>query len=258
MEVYYSWLRWSTSNRTKERSMRVVGIISSPNRNGNTATLVRNVLRGAEEQGSETEEIFLADHEIGFCQGCFACMARGSCILSDDFDLLRSKLAAADGIVFGSPNYAFSPNAMMKRFLERLGMLEYLTSSVVGGKHVVAVSTAGGQGARKVTAYLTGVAKNGVFQRAYVTGQVTTAAGRIPAAENKAVVDRALKMGMKLAQDIASGHTYPLQNMITRLINRLVVRPRLTSLIRAQANGRMKAVYEHLLSRKLIPTARQG
>jgi len=124
--------------------MKIVGVTSSPKRNGNTATLLRQVLKGAQQKGSETEELFLPAYDIKFCQGCDLCLTKGECPLNDDFEMLKDKLSNADGIILGSPNYAFSPNAMMKRFIERFGMFEYMTSSVFGGKYVVTLATTGG------------------------------------------------------------------------------------------------------------------
>ncbi len=49
-----------------ENSFKVVGIISSPNRNGNTAALVRAALKGAQDQGATVSEIFLAEHNLSF------------------------------------------------------------------------------------------------------------------------------------------------------------------------------------------------
>ena len=51
--------------------MNIIGMISSPRKNGNTATLVREALKGAAEQGATTQEIFLADYNIQFCTWLF-------------------------------------------------------------------------------------------------------------------------------------------------------------------------------------------
>ena len=59
--------------------MKIVGIISSPKRNGSGAFLVRKALEASEKLGVETKEIFLADYIIEFCKGCFHCMASGTC-----------------------------------------------------------------------------------------------------------------------------------------------------------------------------------
>ena len=50
----------------------VVGVISSPRREGNTAVMVREALKGAKEEGAIVEEVFLADMN-GILQGCLTC-----------------------------------------------------------------------------------------------------------------------------------------------------------------------------------------
>ncbi len=57
---------------------RIVGIISSPSRNGNTAVLVREALRAAAEHGAEVEEISLPAHKLHYCTACFHCMSEGA------------------------------------------------------------------------------------------------------------------------------------------------------------------------------------
>ena len=47
----------------------VPGIAGSPRKNGNTATLVSEVLRGARTSGMRTEIVFPGDLAIGECNG---------------------------------------------------------------------------------------------------------------------------------------------------------------------------------------------
>lgn len=44
--------------------MKIIGIASSPRHNGNSATVLREALKGAQEAGAETEEIYLPDYDI--------------------------------------------------------------------------------------------------------------------------------------------------------------------------------------------------
>jgi multimeric flavodoxin WrbA len=70
----------------------------------------------------EYEIVRLSDYRIELCRGCKICFAKGEahCPLKDDRDLLLEKMAASDGVVFASPNYAFHLSALMKAFLDRL------------------------------------------------------------------------------------------------------------------------------------------
>ena len=233
--------------------MKILGVTSSPKRNGNTATLLREVLKGAEQKGAKTEEIFLPEYDIKFCKGCDLCLTKGECPLNDDFEMLKDKLSNADGIILGSPNYAFSPNAMMKRFIERFGMFEYMTSSVFGGKYVVTLATTGGQGAQRVADYLAGIPRDGVFQRAYISGILTasnTVNTRVK--ENKKALRKAFQTGQKMVSDIKSNNSYPFQNLIRRIINKLILKPKFTDIVQTKKAGDLKAVYENLNQRGLV------
>jgi multimeric flavodoxin WrbA len=79
----------------------IVGNISSPTRNGNTAVLVREALQAAAEHGAGVEEIFLPAHKLRHCTGCFHCMSEGGCPLPDDFEEIRRKLYTCDGFAIG-------------------------------------------------------------------------------------------------------------------------------------------------------------
>ena len=234
--------------------MKIIGVTSSPKRNGNTATLLRQVLKGARQKGAEVEEIFLPDYDIKFCTGCDFCMKKGGCPLDDDFEMLQEKFTNADGIVLGSPNYASAPNAMMKRLIERFGMFEYMTSDIFGGKYVVTLSTTGGQGAKKVADYLAGLPRDGVFQRGYISGMLTASnTVNVPVAKNQEVLDEAFQTGQKLATDIKTNNSYSFQNIIRRTINKLILKPKFTEIVKSKKDGDLAAVYENLVDRELIP-----
>ena len=235
-----------------EKQIKIIGIVSSPRLNGNTAVLAREALKGAEAAGAKTMEIFLKNHRIEFCRGCSACMAQGGCVISDEFAALKKELAAADGIILASPNYANSFNAIMKQFLERLGLFEFLTSSLLGGRYVAGISTAGGAGAGKVARELTGLAGKGIFKRGYISGALGVNLNTRQISECPAELQKARSLGVKMVMDIQYGRTYPLQNLFSRMITALFVKPNFKRFINNGKQNRLKAVYENLSARALI------
>jgi multimeric flavodoxin WrbA len=98
--------------------MRVLGIVGSPRKNGNTDILVEESLRGAASAGAETEKVLLADLRIGPCRACEACK-RGECVQEDDMPALLEKMFAADAWALGTPVYWWGPSAQMKAFIDR-------------------------------------------------------------------------------------------------------------------------------------------
>ncbi|HYF92210.1 MAG TPA: flavodoxin family protein [Symbiobacteriaceae bacterium] len=108
--------------------MRVLGIVGSPRRGGNTDVLVGEVLRGAASHGAHVQTVYLNDLNIRGCQACEACKGGNGyvgCIQDDDMLGLYDDLIAADAIVIGTPIYYFGPSAQTKLFLDRWYSLHY-------------------------------------------------------------------------------------------------------------------------------------
>ncbi|GAH02468.1 unnamed protein product, partial [marine sediment metagenome] len=72
--------------------MKILGIVCSPRRGGNTETLVSEVLSGARTEGAETELISLVDMKMEFCDGCHECEDKGECHIQDDMQTIYKKL----------------------------------------------------------------------------------------------------------------------------------------------------------------------
>ncbi|MGY4707796.1 flavodoxin family protein [Candidatus Bipolaricaulota sp. J31] len=102
------------------RGMRVIGIVGSPRRGGNTDLLVERVLDGVRAHGLETEKILLAELDIRPCRACYSCTGSGRCVLDDDFSGLLEKTLGAKGVVLGSPTYVGTVTAQMKAFVDRV------------------------------------------------------------------------------------------------------------------------------------------
>ena len=128
--------------------MKVVAFNGSPRKDGNTATLLAAVLRELESQGIETELVHLIGPLAG-CKACFKCkeMKNGRCI--QDKDMINQciqKMAAADGIIIGSPTYFADLTPETKALIDRAGFVAmangYMFKRKVGAA-VVAVRRAG-------------------------------------------------------------------------------------------------------------------
>lgn len=98
---------------------KVLGIVGSPRRNGNTHVLVEKILDGAKQASADAETLFLEDLEIRACDGCHVCWKNGRCSKKDDMAAVYPKIAASDVLVFGTPVYWYGPTALMKAFLDR-------------------------------------------------------------------------------------------------------------------------------------------
>jgi len=100
--------------------MRILGIVCSPRREGNTELLVREALTAAQEAGADqTELVSLAGQDIQPCDACDVCAETGRCIVQDDFQAIYDQLLAADGFIFGTPVYFWGVSAQAKALIDR-------------------------------------------------------------------------------------------------------------------------------------------
>lgn len=99
--------------------MRVLGIVGSPRKGGNTEIMMKEALEGAGEAGAETELVLLADKNIAPCDGCGACGKNGICKIKDDMQAIYQQLELADGVIFGTPVYFLNVSAQAKAVIDR-------------------------------------------------------------------------------------------------------------------------------------------
>lgn len=100
--------------------MKVLGISGSPRKEGNTSTLVRQVLSGAASEGADIEFVELSALKFRGCNGCEQCATSYRCVVQDDMQRLYDLLDNADGLVLGSPTYFYNVTALAKTFIDRL------------------------------------------------------------------------------------------------------------------------------------------
>jgi multimeric flavodoxin WrbA len=230
--------------------MKVIGIISSPHAQGNSAALVREALQGAKEAGAAVLEVFLPQYRIEYCRDCRACMSAGRCAVQDDFQELKQLLCEADGLILSTPTYGAAACARMKNLFDRLGQFAFLTS-LFGGKYVIGIATAGSFGAAKAARQLAASIRDSVFRRAYVSGTlgVHLRGQRVSALPKELRKARAL--GRKMASDIRDGRRFPLQNLIGRLPNALFLRPLIKQAI-VKNKTALNGVYEELIRSGIV------
>ena len=98
---------------------RVLGIVGSPRRGGNTEILVDEILAGAAEAGAQVEKVILEEIEIGPCKACYSCRETGRCVIEDDLHGVIEKMNVCGVWVLGTPVYWWGPSAQMKAFVDR-------------------------------------------------------------------------------------------------------------------------------------------
>jgi multimeric flavodoxin WrbA len=98
---------------------KILGVVGSPRKKGNTDILVAGVLEGARKEGAKTEVIFLNDLHIAECDGCHVYWKAKPCKKKDDMNDLYPKISESDVIIFGTPVYWYGPTDLLKGFIDR-------------------------------------------------------------------------------------------------------------------------------------------
>lgn len=98
---------------------RILGIMGSPRKNGNTNILINTILEGAKSEGAHIDIVILRDLTINECDGCHSCWKGNECSKQDDMNDIFPKIIKSDVIVFGTPVYWFGPTAIIKAFIDR-------------------------------------------------------------------------------------------------------------------------------------------
>lgn len=100
--------------------MRILGIVSSPRKGGNSELAVKEVMRHFPEN-SEKVMINLCSLDIENCNACYSCVPRGSkCVIKDDLDFIIRNVKHSDKVVVAAPSYMLGAHTMIKRVLDRL------------------------------------------------------------------------------------------------------------------------------------------
>lgn len=100
---------------------KIVVLLGSPRKGGNTDLLVRRFVEGASLR-NEVEVVSVTDYEVRPCLGCDACFGKAGnpCRQQDDMSLIYDKLSSADVLVVASPVYFYGISAQLKAVIDRL------------------------------------------------------------------------------------------------------------------------------------------
>jgi multimeric flavodoxin WrbA len=125
--------------------MKIVGILGSARKGGNTDVLLNVAMEEAKEKGVFFDTISLKDKSIAPCDGCMGCTKTGKCVIDDDAQEIIEKMLASDGIIWATPVYFWSMTGQTKTLMDRTYALLFpklQLANKVGGLIMVA----GGRG----------------------------------------------------------------------------------------------------------------
>lgn len=132
--------------------MKIVTVLGSPRKRGNTAAVLEAFERLASEKQHAIERINAVDWTVGGCRGCDACfraLDEPGCAQDDDAAWILEHILAADLVVYASPVYAWGFTAQLKPLIDRHYCLvkwqeDEVASALMAGKRAALLTTCGG------------------------------------------------------------------------------------------------------------------
>jgi len=105
----------------KNHSPKLLILVGSPRRKGNSAALAAAVQRGAEQVRTQVSLRFIDSYISSFLHDCRTCRLPDSeCAIADQYrTLFFDDFLPADGVVFCSPVYWYGLSAQTKAFFDR-------------------------------------------------------------------------------------------------------------------------------------------
>jgi len=128
--------------------MKVLGLSGSMRKDGNTARLIKIILRRCDDAGVKTGFISLAGKKINPCLGCEKCKTAKWCVIEkDDWGKIAEKIMDCEVLVIGSPTYYYDVCGQLKNFIDRTYSLYH--DRKLAGRSGIAVAVHASKGATR-------------------------------------------------------------------------------------------------------------
>ena len=100
--------------------MKITVITSSPHKQGTSALLADEFIRGAREAGHDVFRFDSAFEKVSPCLACDQCKdSNTGCVQKDSMEKLNPHLLAANIVVFVTPLYYYGMSAQIKTVIDR-------------------------------------------------------------------------------------------------------------------------------------------
>ena len=182
--------------------MRVLGVVGSPRKEGNTDMLVDEALRGAREAGRETDKIFLNDLRITPCQSVCTeyCEKTGDCKIKDDMSPIYSTLYDSDPVILGTPIYWYGPSAQLKAFIDRWYAFSHPKfAERMRGKHLILIAPFEETDSSAADGLVTMIEKTAKYLKCEFSDKLLVTAGpKGIVRQNQRAMEQAYNIGLRL------------------------------------------------------------
>jgi len=130
-----------------EKNTKVLVLLGSPRKKGNSAILAEKIAKGAMSAGAEVETVFLHGLNIAPCKSCYACQKPKSkgCSIDDDMQPIYRAMREADAWVIASPVYWFNMSSQIKIWMDRCFAFPAYAKNPFAGKRIAIAMSYGGE-----------------------------------------------------------------------------------------------------------------
>lgn len=123
--------------------MKILLINGSPHPNGVCAFALEQARQVLEEEGLETQTIFLGNKDIRGCIACNYCKTHGKCVFNDIVNETAGIFEEASGMICASPTYYANANGTLMNYMQRLFYSTPFDKSMKAGAAIASARRAG-------------------------------------------------------------------------------------------------------------------
>jgi NAD(P)H-dependent FMN reductase len=98
---------------------KVIGLLGSPLSDGNTAKLLDQALKGAEDAGCIVEKILVTNLDFQACEEMMFCKDHDTCVIDDDMQQLYPKFKEMDCLIIATPVMTMGIPGKLKSMMDR-------------------------------------------------------------------------------------------------------------------------------------------
>jgi multimeric flavodoxin WrbA len=99
--------------------MRLLGIVGSPRRRGNTTILLEQLAAGVIAGGGEANLLRPAEMNIAPCIACEGCYRSGRCVVLDEYQSVYDAIIDCDALALATPVYFGGVSGWAKPLIDR-------------------------------------------------------------------------------------------------------------------------------------------
>ena len=104
--------------------MKIMAVLGSPRKGGNTDLLIDKVIEGAESAGNvDVKKVYIYSSDIRYCTGCGlhnVLFGSKECPSKDDMPGILEQMKDSDAFIFGTPNHCRTISAGLTNFFSRM------------------------------------------------------------------------------------------------------------------------------------------